>query len=140
MLVEKEISQATLRKDLNIATGTMTKLRRNEKAALNFVHNQSVYITIGIRGRTPRNTKIKRISSIDGVKLKHIRFDHAYPFSFTKNIRENMIIGQSETQKIKNISFSDCYFELPGGFSEIPRLPETRASRSSSARSVIISL
>ena len=29
MLVEKEISQATLRKDLNIATGTMTKLRRN---------------------------------------------------------------------------------------------------------------
>ena len=30
MLVEKEISPATLRKDLNIATGTMTKLRRNE--------------------------------------------------------------------------------------------------------------
>ena len=30
-LVEKEISQATLRKDLNIATGTMTKLRRNEE-------------------------------------------------------------------------------------------------------------
>ena len=34
MLVEKEISQATLRKDLNIATGTMTKLRRNEEVAL----------------------------------------------------------------------------------------------------------
>ena len=33
MLVEKEISQATLRKDLNIATGTMTKLRRNEEVA-----------------------------------------------------------------------------------------------------------
>ena len=34
MLVEKEISPATLRKDLNIATGTMTKLRRNEEVAL----------------------------------------------------------------------------------------------------------
>ena len=33
MLVEKEISQATLRKDLNIATETMTKLRRNEEVA-----------------------------------------------------------------------------------------------------------
>ena len=33
MLVEKEISQATLRKDLNIATGTMTKLRLNEEVA-----------------------------------------------------------------------------------------------------------
>lgn len=34
MLVDKEISPATLRKDLNIATGTMTKLRRNEEVAL----------------------------------------------------------------------------------------------------------
>ena len=31
LLVEREISPATLRKDLNIATGTMTKLRRNEE-------------------------------------------------------------------------------------------------------------
>ena len=34
MLVEKEIPQATFRKDLNIATGTMTKMRRNEEVAL----------------------------------------------------------------------------------------------------------
>lgn len=34
MLIEKEISPATLRKDLNIATGTMTKLRKNEEVAL----------------------------------------------------------------------------------------------------------
>ena len=34
MLVEKEISQADFRKDLSIATGTMTKLRRNEEVAL----------------------------------------------------------------------------------------------------------
>ncbi|MBO5891508.1 MAG: helix-turn-helix transcriptional regulator [Oscillospiraceae bacterium] len=33
-LIEKDISAATLRKDLNIATGTMTKLRRNEEVAL----------------------------------------------------------------------------------------------------------
>ena len=41
MLIEKEISPATLRKDLNIATGTMTKLRRNEEVAL------SVLLRIG---------------------------------------------------------------------------------------------
>lgn len=34
LLVEKEISPATMRKDLCIATGTMTKLRRNEEVAL----------------------------------------------------------------------------------------------------------
>lgn len=34
LLIEKNISPATLRKDLNIATGTMTKLRRNEEVAL----------------------------------------------------------------------------------------------------------
>ena len=37
MLVEKEISPATMRKDLNIATGTMTKLRRNEEVALSIL-------------------------------------------------------------------------------------------------------
>lgn len=34
MLVERGISPAMLRKNLNIATGTMTKLRRNEEVAL----------------------------------------------------------------------------------------------------------
>lgn len=34
LLIEKNISPATLRKDLNIATGTMTKLRKNEEVAL----------------------------------------------------------------------------------------------------------
>ena len=33
-IIEKEISPAKLRKDLSIATGTMTKLRRNEEVAL----------------------------------------------------------------------------------------------------------
>ena len=34
LLAEKEISQVAFRKDLNIATGTMTKLRKNEEVAL----------------------------------------------------------------------------------------------------------
>ena len=34
LLIERDISPADLRKDLSIATGTMTKLRRNEEVAL----------------------------------------------------------------------------------------------------------
>ena len=33
-LVERDISPVKLRRDLSIATGTMTKLRRNEEVAL----------------------------------------------------------------------------------------------------------
>ena len=48
MLVEKEISQATLRKDLNIATGTMTKLRRNEEVALSVLLRICEYLDCNI--------------------------------------------------------------------------------------------
>lgn len=34
LLLEKEINKAAFRKDLNIATGTMTKLNRNEEVSL----------------------------------------------------------------------------------------------------------
>ena len=34
LLIEKDITPATLRKDLCIATGTMTKLHKNEEVAL----------------------------------------------------------------------------------------------------------
>lgn len=34
LLIEKNISPVTLWKELNIATGTMTKIRRNEEVAL----------------------------------------------------------------------------------------------------------
>ena len=37
LLAEREIAPATLRKDLNIATGTMTKLRRNEEVAISIL-------------------------------------------------------------------------------------------------------
>lgn len=37
MLVEKDIPSAKFRKDLSIATGTMTKLRRNEEVAVSIL-------------------------------------------------------------------------------------------------------
>ena len=51
MLVEKEISPATLRKDLNIATGTMTKLRRNEEVALSVLLRICEYLEWNIGDR-----------------------------------------------------------------------------------------
>ena len=48
MLVEKEISPAALRKDLNIATGTMTKLRKNEEVALSVLLRICEYLDCNI--------------------------------------------------------------------------------------------
>ncbi len=48
MLVEKEIPQATLRKNLNIATGTMTKLRKNEEVALSVLLRICSYLDCNI--------------------------------------------------------------------------------------------
>lgn len=47
-LIEKDISPATLRKDLNIATGTMTKLRRNEEVALSVLLRICGYLDCNI--------------------------------------------------------------------------------------------
>ena len=47
-LAEREISKATLRKDLNIATGTMTKLRRNEEVALSVLLRICEYLNCNI--------------------------------------------------------------------------------------------
>lgn len=47
-LIEKEISPATLRKDLNIATGTMTKLRKNEEVALSVLLRICEYLDCNI--------------------------------------------------------------------------------------------
>jgi len=47
-LAEKEIAQVTLRKDLNIATGTMTKLRRNEEVALSVLLRICEYLDCNI--------------------------------------------------------------------------------------------
>ena len=48
MLIEREISAATLRKDLNIATGTMTKMRRNEEVALSVLLRICEYLNCNI--------------------------------------------------------------------------------------------
>lgn len=47
-LAECEISKVTLRKDLNIATGTMTKLRRNEEVALSVLLRICEYLDCNI--------------------------------------------------------------------------------------------
>jgi DNA-binding Xre family transcriptional regulator len=48
MLIEKDISPAMLRKDLNIAPGTMTKLRRNEEVALSVLLRICEYLDCNI--------------------------------------------------------------------------------------------
>lgn len=48
LLVEREISPATMRKDLEIATGTMTKLRRNEEVALSVLLRICEYLNCNI--------------------------------------------------------------------------------------------
>lgn len=48
MLAEKEISQVKFRRDLNIATGTMTKLRRNEEVALSVLLRICKYLECNI--------------------------------------------------------------------------------------------
>lgn len=47
-LVEKDIAQATLRKDLKIASGTMTKMRRNEEVALSVLLRICEYLDCNI--------------------------------------------------------------------------------------------
>lgn len=37
LLIQKDIPHTQLRKDLNIATGTMTKLRKNEEVAMSVI-------------------------------------------------------------------------------------------------------
>jgi len=48
LLIEKDISQATFRKDLNIATGTMTKMRKNEEVALSILLRICEYLDCNI--------------------------------------------------------------------------------------------
>jgi len=48
LLIEKEINQATFRKDLNIASGTMTKMRRNEEVALSILLRICEYLDCNI--------------------------------------------------------------------------------------------
>lgn len=48
LLIEKDISPATLRRELNIASGTMTKMRRNEEVALSVLLRICEYLDCNI--------------------------------------------------------------------------------------------
>ena len=48
LLIEKDISPATLRKDLSIATGTMTKMRKNEEGAISVLLRICEYLNCNI--------------------------------------------------------------------------------------------
>ncbi len=48
LLIEKDITKVQLRKDLNIATGTMTKLNRNEDVALSVLLRICDYLDCNI--------------------------------------------------------------------------------------------
>ena len=48
ILIEKDISPVDLRRELNIATGTMTKLRRNEEVALSVLLRICEYLECNI--------------------------------------------------------------------------------------------
>ncbi|SFL50328.1 DNA-binding transcriptional regulator, XRE family [Lachnospiraceae bacterium KH1T2] len=48
MLVERDSSVAELRKELNIATGTMTKMRKNEEVALSVLLRICEYLDCNI--------------------------------------------------------------------------------------------
>ena len=48
LLAERELSPVEMRKDLNIATGTMTKLRRNEEVALSVLLRICEYLACNI--------------------------------------------------------------------------------------------
>lgn len=47
-LIEKDIPPVTMRRDLCIATGTMTKLRRNEEVALSVLLRICEYLDCNI--------------------------------------------------------------------------------------------
>ena len=48
LLIEKYISPATMRKDLLIASGTLTKMRRNEEVALSVLIRICEYLNCNI--------------------------------------------------------------------------------------------
>jgi hypothetical protein len=84
-----------------------------------------IYITVGKRNRVPRGGAPERFSYINNVTFKSMRYEKAYPYSFSTWIREVMAIGQSEEQCISNITFEKCNFQLPGGVQEQAECPKT---------------
>lgn len=82
-----------------------------------------LYITVGARNRLPRGSQPIRRSYIKNVTFRDVRFEQPYPFSFTREIRENMVIGQSKDQLIENVHFENFDLKLPGGMKSKPKPP-----------------
>ena len=85
-----------------------------------------VYVTVGERNRLPRKEGIPtRWGYIKGVTFRDLRFEKPYPFSHRKFIRETLVIGQNENQRVEDVVFENCHFELPGGATEQFGCPKT---------------
>jgi hypothetical protein len=82
-----------------------------------------LYISTGIRNRLPRGNQPVRRSYMKNVTFKDIRFEQPYPFSFEREIRENMVIGQSKDNLIENVNFINFDLKLPGGVKTLPKPP-----------------
>lgn len=82
-----------------------------------------IYITVGARNRLPRGNPPLRKSRIRNVIFRDIRFEKPYPFSYTKEIREIMVIGQNNGQRIEDVKFENMYLSLPGGMKDRPEMP-----------------
>lgn len=82
------------------------------------------YLVVGNRNRLPRGEGFaERSGYMKNVTFRELRFEHPYPFSYTKDIREVMAVGQSERQRMENVTFEKCRFILPGGFDKVPGCP-----------------
>lgn len=82
------------------------------------------YLVVGNRNRLPRKEGIgERTGYMKNVTFRELRFEHPYPFSYTKNIREVMAVGQNDRQRMENVTFEKCRFVLPGGFDTVPDCP-----------------
>lgn len=82
-----------------------------------------VYITVGARNRLPRGGAPVRKSEIKHVTFRDLRFDRPYLFGETRNISEVMAVAQSPDQRMEDILFENCDFELKGGYTEAPGCP-----------------
>lgn len=81
------------------------------------------YVVTGCRNRVPRGGSPSRVSYIRNVLFRHLRFEQAYPFSFSPWLREIMVVGQSREQAICGVRFEHCFFSLPGGCHNPAKVP-----------------
>ena len=82
------------------------------------------YVAVGCRNRVPRGGAPERHAHIRSVTFRDLRFEAAYPFSYSPWIREVLVVGQSPEQAACNVRFENCTFSLPGGGKKGAQRPE----------------